>query len=124
MVIDRERSLDFGCRVSVPGLGCVSFVPPKTNGLTRPAVINQGMYMIAYLILLLAAVVVAYLAIRFYRLIADSRVPEVKMVALSDSRGQWRLQRQKGFVQSDRPGAAQRRTQTAKKGSVRKPWGW
>jgi len=85
--------------------------------------------MTTYLILLLVAALVAYVAIRLFRLLAGSRVREIKMVALSDGKGNWRVHRQKGFVKSDRPGAAAGRrdaapARVAKAGPVRKPWGW
>lgn len=85
--------------------------------------------MTVYLFLLLVAVAVAYLAIRVYRSIANTRVPEIKVVALSDGRGNWRLHRQEGFVRPGRTGEKPRvregsRAVRAGKNQLKKPWGW
>lgn len=91
--------------------------------------------MTAYLSIMLATIVISFVAIRIYRLfsgsgmLVSSTVTDKKVLTLSPADGQWRLKHQLGFVRPDRrtPNAKRpvaRKVKTDAKPTVRKPWGW
>jgi hypothetical protein len=94
------------------------------------------MNMITYTLLFLVTFFVALLAVRLFRAMkscnsTDAKfvtLPSESMVTLSSGTGQWRADRQQGFVKTgtvrkEKPKKS-RSSSKATKGAVRKPWGW
>ena len=84
--------------------------------------------MLAYTVLMLVTIIVAFFAVRFYRWITDSRMTDRRVVSLSANSAQWRPRRQAGFVRPDRRTPSRRAPRNTAEmiadGSIKKPWGW
>ena len=90
--------------------------------------------MIAYVLLLLLTLAVAFTVVRLLRSFkswGDSgakfvTLPTQSMVSLSSGSGKLKAGRQQGLVKTGRPAKAKttRLPMKVSKGPVRKPWGW
>ena len=88
----------------------------------------QEMIMTIYLKIYLAVIAISFLVVWASRLVSKSKTTQRKVVSLSHN-GQWKFERQQGFVRPDRRASRSsvgvpRGPSIIEKMSNRKPWGW